>query len=44
MPKELHDKLEKTAKSKGLKGKQKDAYVYGTMSQIKKKPKKTILG
>jgi len=40
MPKELHRKLEKTAKKKGMKGKQKDAYVYGTMNKIEKKAKR----
>ena len=34
MPKALHDKLARQAKRKGLKGKRKDAYVYGTMKKI----------
>lgn len=36
MPKEIHDKLEKQAKDKGLKGTAKDAYVYGTLNKIEK--------
>jgi len=36
MPKKLHDKLERQARKKGLKGKRKDAYVYGTMRKIEK--------
>ena len=39
MPKKLHDALEKSARRKGLKGKRKDAYVYGTMSKIEKRKK-----
>ena len=31
MPKALEQKLEKLASKKGLKGKRKDAYIYGTM-------------
>ena len=37
MPKALHDKLERQARKKGLKGKRKDKYVFGTLSKIKKK-------
>lgn len=37
MPKELHDKLERQARKKGLKGKSKDAYVYGTLLEIERK-------
>ncbi len=40
MPKKLHDKLEREARKKGLKGKRKDAYVYGTMAKIEKRKKK----
>lgn len=36
MPKELHDKLKRQAEKKGLKGKRKKAYVYGTMDKIGK--------
>jgi len=36
MPKELHDRLEKQAKKKGLKGKRKKAYVFGTMKKIER--------
>jgi hypothetical protein len=39
MPKALHDKLDKEAKRKGLKGKRKDAFVYGTLSKVEKKKK-----
>lgn len=31
MPKEFEEKIEKKAKKKGLKGKRKDAYVFGTL-------------
>jgi hypothetical protein len=37
MPKELHRKLEKQARKKGLKGERKDRYVYGTLNKLKKK-------
>jgi hypothetical protein len=40
MPKALEKKLEKQAKKKGLKGKRKDAYIYGTMRKAGWKPKK----
>jgi len=40
MPKELHDKLKKLARKKGLKGKRKKAYVYGTMNKVEKAKKK----
>ena len=40
MPKKLHDKLAKEATKKGLKGKRKDAYVYGTLNKIDKKKKR----
>ena len=36
MPKALHDKLAKGARKKGLKGKDADAYIYGTMAEIEK--------
>jgi len=36
MPKELHDKLAKGARKKGLKGKDADSYIYGTMAEIEK--------
>jgi hypothetical protein len=32
----MHDKLVKQAEKKGLKGKRKKAYVYGTMNKQKK--------
>lgn len=34
MPKELHDKLVRKARRKGLTGKRLDAYVYGTMNKV----------
>jgi len=37
MPKKLHDKLARSAKKKGLKGKAKDRFVHGTMNKIKKR-------
>ena len=37
MPKEIHDKLVKQARKKGLKGKRKNAYIYGTLQKLKKK-------
>jgi len=40
MPKKLHDKLERQARKKGLTGKRKDKYVYGTMNKVEKKKKK----
>lgn len=40
MPKKLHDKLNRQAAKKGLTGKRKKAYVYGTMVKIEKKKKK----
>ena len=36
MPKELHDKLSKSARKKGLKGKDAASYIYGTMAEIEK--------
>ena len=36
MPKVLEEKLAKLANRKGLKGKRKGAYIYGTMNKIKK--------
>jgi hypothetical protein len=36
MPKAIHDKLARQAKKKGLKGKRRDAYVYGTLNKIEK--------
>jgi len=33
VPKALHDKLERQAKKKGLTGKRKKAYVYGTLKK-----------
>ena len=39
MPKKLHDKLERGARKKGLKGERKAAYVYGTMKKVEKRKK-----
>lgn len=36
MPKIIHDRLVREAAKKGLKGKRKDAYVYGTLNKIAK--------
>ena len=38
MPKVLERKLAKRATKKGLKGKRKDAYIYGTLRQTGWKP------
>lgn len=38
MPKELEKKLSKLAIKKNLKGKQKDAYIYGTLRKTGWKP------
>ncbi len=40
MPKKLHDKLEREAEKKGLTGKRKDAYVYGTLTKIEEAQKR----
>lgn len=40
MPKKLEQKLKKQARKKGYKGERADAYVYGTLTNIKKKKKK----
>lgn len=37
MPKKLHKKLKKQARRKGLTGKEKDRYIYGTLAKVKKK-------
>ncbi len=37
MPKEMHSRLNKAAKKKGLKAKRKKAYVHGTMNKLKKR-------
>lgn len=36
MPAKLHRTLERQARKKGLKGKRKDAYVYGTLAKVEK--------
>jgi hypothetical protein len=40
VPKELHEKLKKKARKKGLKGGRFDKYVYGTMRKAGWKPKR----
>jgi hypothetical protein len=40
MPKELHRRLARQARKKGLKGKRKKRYIYGTMNKIEKRKKK----
>jgi len=37
MPKALEDKLRREGRKKGLSGKRLDAYVYGTLTKVKKK-------
>ena len=37
MPKEVHDRLARQANKKGLKGKRKKAYIYGTLKKLEKK-------
>lgn len=39
MPKALHRKLEREASAKGLKGRRRDAYVYGTLAKVERKHK-----
>ena len=40
MPKKVHDRLQREAAKKGLSGKAKDRYVFGTLNKITKKAKK----
>lgn len=40
MPKAMHRALARQAAKKGLTGKRKDAYVYGTMAKQKKESRK----
>jgi len=40
LPKKLHEKLKKQARKKGLKGKRKAAYIYGTLRKTGWKPGK----
>jgi len=40
MPKKLHDALKRSARKKGLTGKRRDAYIYGTLSKHEKRKKK----
>lgn len=39
MPKKMEKALKKSAKKKGLKGKRKNAYIYGTMRKAGWKPR-----
>jgi len=41
MPKALHKKLARSATKKGLRGKRKDAYIYGTIKKIEKRKGKS---
>jgi len=43
MPKKVHDKLAREARAKGLKGERFNAYVYGTLSKIENRKKRTLL-
>ncbi len=40
MPKAMHKALKRSAAKKGLTGKRKKAYIYGTMAKAKKRGKK----
>jgi hypothetical protein len=40
MPKKMHRALSKSARKKGLTGKRRKAYVYGTMAKRKKRRSK----
>jgi hypothetical protein len=40
MPKKMEEALKKSANKKGLKGKRRDAYIYGTLRKSGWKPKK----
>lgn len=40
MPKKMERALKKAAKKKGLKGKRKNAYIYGTLRKTGWKPKR----
>lgn len=40
MPARLHRKLEREAERKGLKGRRRKAYVYGTMAKIEARKKR----
>ena len=40
MPKKIEKALAKSAKKKGLKGKRKNAYIYGTLNKIESKSSK----
>lgn len=40
MPKALHRKLARKATAKGLKGKSRDAYIYGTLYKVEHPKKK----
>lgn len=40
MPKAMHRALTRSANKKGLKGKRKKAYVYGTMAKVEQRKKR----
>lgn len=42
MPKALENRLEREADTKGLTGKRKDAYIYGTMRKTGWRPKREL--
>lgn len=44
MPKALHDKLAREASQKGLTGKRRNAYIYGTLRSVEKKKGKKKKG
>lgn len=44
MPKALEQKLSKEAASKGMKGKRKNAYIYGTLRNLGWKPGQGMKG
>ncbi len=37
MPKKLHERLEREADKKGLRGERRNAYIYGTLAKVEKK-------
>lgn len=40
MPKQAHEALKKEARKKGLTGKARDRYIYGTLNKIERSQKK----
>jgi len=39
MPKKIHQKLSRQATKKGLKGKRRQAYIYGTLRKVERRKK-----